>query len=202
MARGVPEGLPGCMAPALALCPLRWLAWGWGPGGGTHPRCPRPWGAGRQQGSGAGGSCGGAVGGTSRRGGDGGFLAAGLAAELVVAGDGAVAGQDLHLAEDGLVPEAGLPWRGMGTKWRASISEHAGSEVEKNSRPVPRERQRGVWWIPSSTRWQPSCRLCTRARQDEAAEGQIQPKVAVGRILPPKHPHRRLQGALGSQRGW
>lgn len=71
-------------------------------------------------------------------------------------------------------------------------------EVEKSSRPVPREGRREVWWIPSSTRWQPSARLCTRAGQEEAAEGQIHPKVAAGCILPPNHPHRRLQGALGS----
>lgn len=126
----VPSGLPGCPAPAR-------LARGWQPPrestaarhpstsswpgprsrGGVPTGSPtgRGGGAGgeRQRGAGSSGSRGSAgVSGRWRAGGGGGFLAAGFTAELVVAGDGAVAGQDLHLAEDGLVPEARLPWRG------------------------------------------------------------------------------------------
>lgn len=85
-------------------------------------------GAGGERRSGArrGGSRG-STGGRGRAGGGGGFLAAGFAAELVVARDGAVAGQDLHLAEDGLVPEARLPWRGTGTaspRMKVALGSH------------------------------------------------------------------------------
>lgn len=128
----VPSGLPGCLAPAR-------LPQGWQPPGentaaghpsstGNRPgsRCRRgvPTGSPpcrdggiggeqRRSGAGSGGSRGSTgAGGGGRAGGGGGFLAAGFAAELVVAGDGAVASQDLHLAEDGLVPKARLPCRG------------------------------------------------------------------------------------------
>ena len=59
-----------------------------------------------------------------RLGGDGGggAPAAGLAAQLVVAGDGAVPGQHLHLAEDGLISVARLIWMENNKKIGEGIS--------------------------------------------------------------------------------
>lgn len=144
----VPSGLPGCPAPGR-------LARGWQPPGhpsiGSRPRL-RSWGgvpmgsprsrvggAGgeRRSGAGSGGSRGGAGAG------GGGFLAAGFAAELVVAGDGAVASQDLHLAEDGLVPEARLPWRGTGTEQR-----QAGRRTRAAPTPAPSPWSQRTWGAP------------------------------------------------------